>query len=358
MNLFVLGAAVDTPRSTVHVTAGRTRAASRTRPAPLQLLLCSVLGALCICRGPAAAGRAQAPLPSPSLEPAGGRPPAATGRRPTPAVPRPSAVAAVSATAAIEAGLETLEAPAQETEWHSETAAKPAAGSERALGRWTLESDGFELLRLPIELGDGHEQAAERVALEAGAEMSVLATRWRPIKNGDESRSRRQSYLRMRKHRAPLGLNAAAVLDAAERAVWRRLGSDFVLNDCVAIADFGPDLPRQELHRDIRREAIGCSTHGLLAPLSHGTRLHLVPGSHRPRGGLRGRFARTEVLTVNVLPGQLLLWDGMLVHAGDGGMEHFIPDSPNRLRLHAYVERKGEDRPYDDKGDRMIVETE
>uniref|UniRef100_A0A7S4PVD4 Uncharacterized protein n=1 Tax=Alexandrium monilatum TaxID=311494 RepID=A0A7S4PVD4_9DINO len=348
MNLFVLGAAVDTPRSTVHVTAGRTRAASRTRPAPLQLLLCSVLGALCICRGPAAAGRAQAPLPSPSLEPAGGRPPAATGRRPTPAVPRPSAVA----------GLETLEAPAQETEWHSETAAKPAAGSERALGRWTLESDGFELLRLPIELGDGHEQAAERVALEAGAEMSVLATRWRPIKNGDESRSRRQSYLRMRKHRAPLGLNAAAVLDAAERAVWRRLGSDFVLNDCVAIADFGPDLPRQELHRDIRREAIGCSTHGLLAPLSHGTRLHLVPGSHRPRGGLRGRFARTEVLTVNVLPGQLLLWDGMLVHAGDGGMEHFIPDSPNRLRLHAYVERKGEDRPYDDKGDRMIVETE
>lgn len=220
-------------------------------------------------------------------------------------------------------------------------------------GTWTLEKDGFELLTLPMETGE-----PEKVALEAGVEMSVLASKWRPIKNGDESLGRRQSYLRMRKHRAPLGLNAAAVLQAAERAVRERLGPDFVMNDCVAIADFDPNLPRQELHRDIRRDALECSTHGLLAPLAPGARLHVVPGSHEPRGALRGSFSRKEVLALQVQPGQMLLWDGMLVHAGDGGLPQSRPGSPNRLRLHSYVEREGEDRPYDDKGDRGIMETE
>lgn len=213
-----------------------------------------------------------------------------------------------------------------------------------------MEDDGFELVRLPVE-------GAVELALSAGREMTQIASRWRAIKNGDGSTGRRQSYLRMREAPpAPVSMNCAAVLEAAEAATRSRLGQGFVLNDCVVIADFEADLPRQELHRDVQRDAVASSTHGLLVPLAHGARLHAVPGSHAPRGGLRGEFGREEVARIDVEPGWALLWDGMLVHAGDGAAAGAACGKPNRPRLHAYAERSGERRPFDDKGDRGIAE--
>eukprot|EP00404_Azadinium_spinosum_P040024 CAMPEP_0180695842 /NCGR_PEP_ID=MMETSP1038_2-20121128/2663_1 /TAXON_ID=632150 /ORGANISM="Azadinium spinosum, Strain 3D9" /LENGTH=287 /DNA_ID=CAMNT_0022727285 /DNA_START=14 /DNA_END=875 /DNA_ORIENTATION=- len=219
----------------------------------------------------------------------------------------------------------------------------PQEGS--ALATWHLDTDGLELLALPV-------QHAASLALRAGAEMTQIASNsmWRSIKNGDESRGRRQSYLRMRGQRvprAPISSSAASVLEASQQLVRERLGEDMVLNDCVLIADFEPDLPRQELHRDINRDAVNATTHGLLVPLATGARLHVVLGSHVPRGGLRGSFQSSEVRVVDVPPGWALLWDGMLVHAGDSAAPGATPDVPNRPRLHGYAEHACEMRPYD-----------
>lgn len=217
---------------------------------------------------------------------------------------------------------------------------------------WSLECAGLELLPLGAP-GNG----LAHLALRAGQEMAQIADRFRPIKNGDDSLGRRQSYLRMRRgQRAPMSVAAAEVLEAAEALARERLGPRTVLNDCVVIGDFEPELPRQELHRDIRREAVGSTTHGLLVPLADGARLHVVPGSHSPRAALRGTFRHDEVVCVDVPPGWAALWDGMVVHAGDAAAEGTAPNRPNRLRLHAYAEQPGQERPFDDKGDRSIVE--
>eukprot|EP00443_Scrippsiella_acuminata_P018099 CAMPEP_0115259906 /NCGR_PEP_ID=MMETSP0270-20121206/48064_1 /TAXON_ID=71861 /ORGANISM="Scrippsiella trochoidea, Strain CCMP3099" /LENGTH=232 /DNA_ID=CAMNT_0002675727 /DNA_START=197 /DNA_END=895 /DNA_ORIENTATION=+ len=215
---------------------------------------------------------------------------------------------------------------------------------------WRLGPHGFELIRLPLA-------GAADLALQAGAEMSLIANRWRAIKNGDESTGRRQSYLKMRGlPPAPISMNTASILEAARELSFDVLGPETSLNDCVVIADFEPDLPRQELHRDIRRDAAKSSTHGLLIPLSHGVCLHAVPGSHAPRTSLRGTFSRGEVVRVDVPPGWALLWDGMLVHAGDGAAPGTVAGQPNRPRMHAYPEMLGEPRPFDDQGDRGIIE--
>lgn len=213
----------------------------------------------------------------------------------------------------------------------------------------SLEDAGAELLPLPVP-------DAAQLALLAGEEMQLLASGWRPIKNGDESLGRRQSYLKMRKHSAPVSVNTATIMQAMNQVVRDRLGPGAVLNDCVLIADFEAKLPRQELHRDVEREAVNSTTHGLLVPLAHGARLHLVPGSHAPRGALRSRFSHREVVTLDVPVGCALLWDGMLVHAGDGAARGTVPGVPNRPRLHGYAEQEHEQRPYDHKGDRSIME--
>lgn len=217
---------------------------------------------------------------------------------------------------------------------------------------WRLGLDGFELVRLPLD-------GAADLVQQAGDEMRLIASRWRKIKNGDTSTGRRQSYLRMRGMApAPISMSTASVLEAAGQLTSNFLGPEFVLNDCVVIADFEPDLLRQELHRDIRRDAVASSTHGLLVPLSRGACLHVVPGSHMRHDSLRGTFSRGEVLRVDVKPGWALLWDGMLVHAGDGAPPGAIAGEANRPRLHAYVEKVDEHRPFDDKGDRDITESD
>eukprot|EP00931_Biecheleriopsis_adriatica_P056280 TRINITY_DN33349_c0_g1_i1.p1 TRINITY_DN33349_c0_g1~~TRINITY_DN33349_c0_g1_i1.p1 ORF type:complete len:289 (-),score=48.53 TRINITY_DN33349_c0_g1_i1:65-895(-) len=222
---------------------------------------------------------------------------------------------------------------------------------------WDLTRDGFKFLRLPLP-------DAETTVLQAGRETAALARTWRPIKNGDSSKSRRQSYLRMRWTTAPMSVTLANVIEATEAVVTAELSargtgtSAMRLNDCVAIADFGSELPRQELHRDIRRDAVECSTHGVLVPLAHGVRLHAIPASHSPRGQLRGHFSQKEVAVLDVMPGWALVWDGMLVHAGDGAAPGTEEGLPNRVRLHGYFEPEGEDRPFDDKGDRSITESE
>ncbi|CAK0883447.1 unnamed protein product [Prorocentrum cordatum] len=225
---------------------------------------------------------------------------------------------------------------------------------ERQLGAfggaatWSLEGAGLELLPLGAP-DDGLAQ----LALRAGQEMAQIADRFRHIANGDGSRGRRQSYLRMRHgQRAPMSMTAAEVLEAAEALARERLGPRTVLNDCVVIGDFEPNLPRQELHRDIRREAVDSTTYGLLVPLSDGARLHVVPGSHSPRDALRGTFRHDEVVCVDVPPGWAALWDGMVVHAGDAAAEGTTHNRPNRLRLHAYAEQPGQERPFDDKAAR------
>eukprot|EP00933_Yihiella_yeosuensis_P064488 TRINITY_DN67869_c0_g1_i1.p1 TRINITY_DN67869_c0_g1~~TRINITY_DN67869_c0_g1_i1.p1 ORF type:complete len:317 (+),score=44.57 TRINITY_DN67869_c0_g1_i1:62-952(+) len=222
---------------------------------------------------------------------------------------------------------------------------------------WSLEEHGFKLLRLPLS-------NAKDLALQAGTEMAMIAKGWRPIKNGDGCRTRCQTYLRMRKEKerhAPLTVSATTVLDAAERAAklaceGKYRSAEMRLNDCVAIADFSASMTRQELHRDICRDAVECSTHGLLVPLSHGVRLQAVPGSHAPRSELRGTFSKSEVTVLNVEPGFVLLWDGMLVHAGDGAERGTEDGKPNRIRLHGYLEYVDEPRPFDDQGDREITE--
>jgi len=214
--------------------------------------------------------------------------------------------------------------------------------------RWCLETDGLELLPLPIK-------DAGSLALLAGSEMLRIPRRWCPIKNGDDGRGRCQCYLRMRDGaRAPMSNRAAQVLDASQQLVHERLGQSVVLNDVVMIADLQADLSRQKLHRDIRKDNANSSTHGLLVPLAHEARLHVVFGSHKPRQHLRSRFSVGEVSTINVPVGSALLWDGMLVHAGDGG----VPGSqgPSRPRLHCYVENPEEPRLFDDEGDRGIKE--
>lgn len=217
---------------------------------------------------------------------------------------------------------------------------------------WDLERHGFTFLRLPLV-------DAAATALKAGAEMAALARSWRPIKNGDQNKDRRQTYLRMRWMTAPMSVTAASVLEAAEHAVASELPTaNMRLNDCVAIADFSPHMTRQELHRDLNRDAVACATHGVLVPMAHGVRLHAVPGSHSPRNNLRGSFSRSEVQVLDVAPGWALLWDGMLVHAGDGATAVAEEGRPTRLRLHAYAEPESEQRPFDAPGDRSILETD
>lgn len=217
---------------------------------------------------------------------------------------------------------------------------------------WDLERDGFTFLRLPLV-------DAAATVLTAGAEMAALARSWRPIKNGDQNKDRRQAYLRMRGMTAPMSVTTASVLEAAEHAVATELPTaNMRLNDVVAIADFSPHMTRQELHRDIRRDAVSCATHGVFVPLAHGARLHAVPGSHSPRSNLRGSFSGNEVRVLDVAPGWALLWDGMLVHAGDGATAVTEQGRPTRLRLHAYAEPESEQRPFDDPGDRSILETD
>jgi len=214
--------------------------------------------------------------------------------------------------------------------------------------RWHLESDGLELIPLPVN-------NAATLALRAGVEMLQIPRPWFPIKNGDESRARCQCYLRMRDGaRAPMSGHSAQVLNASQQLVQERLGQSLVLNDIVMIADLHAELSRQELHRDIRKDSVNSSTHGLLVPLAHGARLHVVPGSHKPRKHLRSIFSTGEVITINVPVGSALLWDGMLVHAGDGGVSG--SQGPSRPRLHCYAENPEEARLFDDEGDRGIKE--
>jgi len=212
-----------------------------------------------------------------------------------------------------------------------------------------LLRDGLEFIKLPIP-------NAQDSALAAGHEIAEIGQNWRAIKNGDDNRGRRQTYVKMRRHLAPLSQNSAVIIEAAQNAVHERLGRGYIMNDCVVIADFDDTLTRQELHRDIQREVFNSTTHGLLVPLAPGACLHVIPGSHAPRNALRGSFHHDEVVRLDVKPGWALLWDGMLVHAGDGAMKETVPGLPNRPRLHGYVELESEPRPFDHKGDRSITE--
>eukprot|EP00930_Biecheleria_cincta_P033784 TRINITY_DN23398_c0_g1_i1.p1 TRINITY_DN23398_c0_g1~~TRINITY_DN23398_c0_g1_i1.p1 ORF type:complete len:253 (-),score=29.04 TRINITY_DN23398_c0_g1_i1:322-1080(-) len=205
-----------------------------------------------------------------------------------------------------------------------------AAFSCVGAAHWTLREHGLECVRLPLD-------SADELALQAGLESSILKN-WNPIKNGDGHKGRRQSPLGSISHAGSfdcaVGEATRSVIMAVRGLACSILGSATQVNDLVVISDFGADLTRQVLHRDVDRQAVDSTTHGMLVPLSKGCRLHFVPRSHAPRQSLRGEFAQDEVLCTSVQPGCALLWDGMLVHAGDmaaPGSSH----SASRPRLHA-----------------------
>jgi len=227
---------------------------------------------------------------------------------------------------------------------------------DAALTMWTLEEHGFTIVPLPVENACDLALAAGRDIIEGPQHQ------WQPIRNGDDNLGRRQAFLL--NHRALGGLwktvssNTSAIMTAAREVVQNMLGPDMLLNDPVIIADFDKNMTRQELHRDIEREDVTSTTHGMLVPLAPGACLHIVPGSHKSRGNLAGTFSRQEVLRIEVRPGFALLWDGMLVHAGDGASPDASSDAPNRPRLHLYPEHESEERPINHAGDRSIVETD